>query len=144
MIKIAGQVKVERPPAQTFESLGRWADWPLWWTACCRAELESGTWQAGARLNLILTPHKMTYSLPARVVDHRPPEAVGLAAGRWGVRGGQRWLFQPQEGGCLVEEIITLSGPGLILFRALGQVEALGLMVKRNLNGFKNFVEKQA
>lgn len=140
MITIQGQVRIKAPSKRVFQVFSRVEDWPEWWPGCDRAQLE-GAWKFGAGLPLTLVPHKMTHRLRARVSGYKPPFMAAFDWSRMGVLGRFIWAFADQEGGCLVEERIELKGLGLFLFRGLGQVEALGNMVQRNLDGLKTQVE---
>ncbi len=141
MISIQGKVEIASARDRAFEIFSRVDQWPNWWLDCRRVELVPD-WQVGAGLDLTLVPHKMRLRLRTRVVGYEKPEAAIFDWNRLGVRGRFTWLFSEQEGGCLVEERLDLKGAGLFVLRGLGQVEALGLMVQRNLDSLKAYVEK--
>ena len=140
MITIQGQVHIAAEGARVFQTFARVGDWPEWWTDCRRAALD-GSWKFGSRLDLAIIPHKMTHRLRARVSGYKPPFMAAFDWSRLGVLGRFVWAFSEAEGGCLVEEKIEMKGAGLFVFRGLGQVEALGRMVQRNLDGLKGYVE---
>ncbi len=142
MVRLHGRVEVARPPEAVFDLLNRVGDWPRWWSACQSAEAAGEGLSAGDAVEARLTPHKMTYTLLAVVDEVRPGRSITFSVRKKGVAASLEWRIEPIEEGSVVNEILTLSGPGLIFFRLAGQVEALANMVKRNLNAFKNFAER--
>lgn len=142
MISIQGKVEIAENQARAFEAFTQVRNWPRWWLDCRGAEAPSG-WDFGAPLNLVLVPHKMTHRLRARVSGFMEGEMAAFDWSRMGVAGRFTWLFSAPGGGCLVEERLDLKGAGLFIFRGLGQVEALALMVQRNLDGFKAHLEQE-
>ena len=143
MISIQGKVEVSSKRTRAYEEFCRVERWKEWWLDCRKAELVPD-WQPGAFLNLVLVPHKMSLKLRTRVSGLKEPELVVFDWSRLGVKGRFTWAFSEHEGGCLVEERVELKGAGLFLLRGLGQVEALGHMVQRNLDAFKVYLESGA
>ncbi len=140
MITIQGQVEIASDRVGAFEEFRRVGGWPEWWPGCRRAEL-GGEWGLGTGLDLVLVPHKMALRLKARVSGYKPPVMAAFDWSRVGVLGRFVWAFSDKGPGCLVEERIELKGAGLFILRGLGQVEALGHMVQRNLDSLKAHLE---
>ena len=140
MISIQGRVDISAERTLVFQEFSRIESWPEWWTDCRGAELVPG-WQHGAFINISLIPHKMSMRLRARVSGWKPPRLIAFDWRKLGVMGRFTWIFTEQGQGCLVEERLDLKGPGLFILRGLGQAEALGHMVQRNLDGLKGRLE---
>ena len=85
----------------------------------------------------------MAMNLRARVSGFKEPELAAFDWRKLGVIGRFTWRFSDCGQGCAVEERVDLKGPGLFILRGLGQVEALGHMVQRNLDGLKAHLENR-
>jgi len=143
LISIHGKVEISVDRDQAFEAFLRMEQWPRWWRDC-RAVDPPPEWAVAAAFRMILVPHKMSLKLRPRISGFKAPEMVAFDWNRLGVVGRFVWIFSVHEDGCLVEERIEMKGAGLFLLRVLGQLEAMGHMVQRNLDGFKAYLESGA
>lgn len=144
MVKIEGRVEIDCSPAEAYGRIADPENWSQWWVACEAAKAADPELRTGTGLLVLLRPHKKLLKLGCRIAEHRPGQLLRFQWAKLGVRGEIRWnlIGRPKGRGCAVEERISLDGPGLFIFRAMGQVEALGYMVQRNLDGLKGFLEK--
>lgn len=144
MIELRGKVHIYVDTAAAYDAVSRVEAWPEWWSAVERATAPSGLTEPGDAVEVTLRPHKLAYRLRGRVSRATPGKFLTLAAARRGVRAELKWVVEPQEDGCRVQAVISLGGPMFIPFRMLGQVEALALMLQRQLNGLKSYLEQAA
>lgn len=142
MIELHGNVDVSASPARVWESLAEIGDWPQWWSA---AEVDSPPVETaeGQRFRIALRPHKMKHSIRLTIVEVVPRRSMTLSGKKLGMAISLKWQITGRDGGCLIKETFALGGPGMFLFRLMGQVEAMGYMIRRNLNGLKNLIESQ-
>ncbi len=136
-------IAIAAPPEAVWRLLEDPASWKAWWPACVEARtVDRRAIRDGSVLELALRPSWMTLKFKPRVEAATPGKHLIWVGQGGGVTGRHAFYLDRRPDGTLVRQQETFSGPGVLVMRLLGQVEATRRMFRDNLKGLKRLAER--
>ena len=144
MLKLHGRILINAALDDIYNSLIDISSWPKWWSALNNANCDddSGLISDGSFLTGCFTPHRLTYKLSGKITIKKGHE-ISLRYKRFGLSGKITWTLGQSANAVTVDEKVKMAGFMLVIYRTMGQHEALANMVKKSLNALKNMLEQE-